>query len=136
MVATSRLRTIITAAGLCLLITAGCRTAAQTGAVVGALAGAGIGQALGGSTEATAVGAALGAAVGYLVGHAEDKQDVSKEPIRIREEMDYVTVSIRNTDGSISRIRLQQEGIGYVGTRGEYYDHLPTEAELESIYGF
>lgn len=133
--ATGRSRAIITA-GLCLLATAGCRTAAQTGAVVGALAGAGIGQALGGSTEATVVGAALGAAAGYVMGRGEDEQDLAREPSRIREEMDYVTVSIWNADGSVRRIRLRQEGVGYIGAQGEYYDHLPTEDELERAYGF
>ncbi len=132
---TSKFKALITA-GLCLLATAGCRTAAQTGAVVGALAGAGIGQALGSSTEATAVGAVLGAAAGYMIGHGEDEQDLLPEPSRIREEMDYVTVTIEKADGSIRRIRLRQEGIGYIGAQGEYYDHLPTEDELQHVYGF
>jgi hypothetical protein len=134
--ATDRFNAVITAVGLSLLAMAGCRTAAQTGVMIGALAGAGIGQALGGSTEATAVGTALGAAAGYVMGHGEDEHNLLQEPSRIREEMDYGTVTIRNADGSIRRIRLRQEGIGYIGTRGEYYDHLPTEDELKGTYGF
>jgi hypothetical protein len=47
-----------------------------------------------------------------------------------------VTVNITNSNGSISRVRLRREGIGYVGTRGEFYDHLPTEDELRPVYGF
>jgi hypothetical protein len=54
----------------------------------------------------------------------------------MRQEMDFVTVNITNSNGSISRVRLRPEGVGYVGTRGEFYDHLPTEDELRPMYGF
>lgn len=58
------------------------------------------------------------------------------ERVHIRQEMDYATVDITDSDGSISRVRLRREGIGYLGTRGEFYDHLPTEEELRPTYGF
>jgi len=54
----------------------------------------------------------------------------------IREEMNYATVNMTNSNGSISQVRLRKQGVGYVGTRGEYYDHLPTSEELRPIYGF
>jgi len=39
-------------------------------------------------------------------------------------------------NGSISQVRLRKYGVGYVGTRGEYYSHIPTEDQLRPIYGF
>lgn len=115
---------------------AGCRTGAQTGTLVGVLAGAGLGQAIGGNTEATVIGAAVGGAAGYMIGNEGDKEQARMERARIRAEMDYVVVNVRNSNGSISRVRLRKDGIGYVGTRGEWYDHLPTEDELRPVYGF
>lgn len=47
-----------------------------------------------------------------------------------------VTVNVRNSNGSISRVRLRKEGVGYVGTRGECYDRLPAEDQLRPVYGF
>jgi hypothetical protein len=127
---------ILMAVGASLLMMAGCQTGAQTGALIGALAGAGIGQAIGGDTEGTVIGAAVGGAAGYMIGNEEDKRHAWAERARIREEMDYVTVSVRNSNGSFSRVRLRKDGIGYVGTRGEFYDHLPTSDELRPVYGF
>lgn len=133
----NELRTIVLAlAAVGMLVLGGCETAAQTGAAIGVLAGAGIGQAVGGSTEATVIGAAIGGAAGYMIGNEEDKAQARWERRRLREEMDCVTVNVRNSNGSISRVRLQREGIGYVGARGEYYDHLPADDELRPVYGF
>lgn len=119
-----------------LVIAAGCQNSAQTGAGIGVLAGAGLGQAIGRNTEATVLGAAIGGIAGYVIGNEDDKVQASRERARIRQEMDYVTVSVRNSNGSISQVRLRREGIGYVGTRGEYYDRLPTEDQLRPVYGF
>ena len=135
--ATNGLRTVVLiAAGAGMVAMAGCETAAQTGAAIGVLAGAGIGQAIGGNTEATVIGAAVGGASGYMIGNEEDKAQARWERRRIREEMDCVTVNVRNSNGSISQVRLRREGIGYVGARGEYYDHLPADDELRPVYGF
>lgn len=119
-----------------LVIVAGCQNSAQSGAGIGVLAGAGLGQAFGRNTEATVIGAAIGGIAGYVIGNEDDKARASYERARIREEMDYVTVSVTNSNGSISQVRLRKEGIGYVGTRGEYYDRLPTEDQLRPVYGF
>lgn len=119
-----------------LLAIAGCQTAAQTGAAVGVLAGAGIGQAIGGHPGATILGAAIGGAAGYVIGREEDESRTQAEHVRMRQEMDFVTVNVTNSNGSFSRVRLQREGIGYLGMRGEFYDHLPTEDELRPVYGF
>jgi len=127
---------ILIAVAAALLIAAGCQNNAQTGAGIGALAGAGIGQAIGRNTEATVIGAAIGGIAGYVIGNEDDKAQASRERAKIREETDYVTVNVTNSNGSISRVRLRKEGIGYVGTRGEYYDRLPTEDQLRPVYGF
>jgi uncharacterized protein YcfJ len=125
---------LIVTAGL--LLIAGCENSAQTGAAVGVLAGAGLGQAIGHHTGATVVGAAVGGVAGYIIGNEDDKRQDRIERMQMRQEMDYVTVNITNSNGSFSRVRLRREGIGYVGTRGEFYDHLPTEDELRPVYGF
>ena len=133
----SRIGTIIlVAAAASLLALAGCETAAQTGALVGTVAGVGIGGAVGGTAGSAVIGGAVGGAAGYMIGNEEDKEEARMERARMREETDYVTVSITNSNGSFCRVRLRREGNGYVGTRGEFYDHLPTQDELRPIYGF
>ncbi len=132
--------TQVLALSLGFLFIAGCGSGGSTGAGIGALAGAGIGQLAGGSTEATLIGAAIGGGTGYIVGNEADKKAANKkntvQMASIREEMNYVTVNMTNSNGSISQVRLRKQGVGYVGTRGEYYDHLPTSEELRPIYGF
>jgi hypothetical protein len=54
----------------------------------------------------------------------------------MRQEMNTVAVNITNSNGSVSQVRLRRHGVGYLGTRGEYYHTLPTEDQLRPIYGF
>ena len=133
-----KLMTILAAAvlSLCMIFFAGCESSAQFGSAIGALAGAGIGQLAGGDTEATLIGAAVGGAAGYMIGNEDDKVYARAERADMRREMETVPVNITNSNGSISQVRLKRHGVGYVGTRGEYYNHLPTEDELRPIYGF
>ena len=133
-----KLKTILAAAVLSLgmIFLAGCESGAQFGSAIGALAGASIGQLAGGDTEATLIGAAVGGAAGYMVGNESDKVYAHAERADMRREMETVPVNITNSNGSISQVRLKRHGVGYVGTRGEYYHHLPTEDELRPIYGF
>jgi outer membrane lipoprotein SlyB len=114
----------------------GCQNHAQSHMAGGAVVGAGIGQIAGGNTEATAIGAVIGGAAGYIIGNEADKHEARKERAEIREEADYVTVNVTNSNGSISQVRLKKYGVGYVGTRGEYYPKLPTEDQLRPVYGF
>ena len=114
----------------------GCESDAQTGSLLGAGVGALAGQAIGGDTEATLLGAGIGAGTGYMVGNETDKKKTKSEIQQLREEMKTVTVNITNSNGSISTVKLTKQGTGYVGPRGEYYDHLPREEELKPIYGF
>ena len=127
---------VVVAASLGLVFLAGCESDAQVGSAVGVLAGASIGQIAGGDTEATLIGAAVGGVTGYMLGNESDKMRAQAERANIREEMRYVTVHITNSNGSISRVRLRRHGVGYVGTRGEYYNRLPTEDQLRPVYGF
>ena len=113
---------------------AGCESDAQTGALVGTAAGAGIGQLAGGSTEATLIGAAIGGGAGYMVGNERDKKKTKTEMNDLRAEMNVVTVTITNSNGSKKQVRLQKQGVGYIGPQGEYYDHLPTDEELRPLY--
>ncbi len=133
-----KLTTILAAAVLSLgsLFFVGCESDAQVGTAIGALAGAGIGQLAGGDSEATLIGAAVGGAAGYMLGNESDKTREQAERAYMRQEMRTVAVNITNSNGSISQVRLRRHGVGYVGTRNEYYNHLPTEDELRPIYGF
>ena len=118
------------------LVLGGCESDAQVGSAIGALAGAGIGQLAGGDTEATLIGAAVGGAAGYMIGNESEREKAYAERASMHDEMNTVAVNITNSNGSISQVRLKRHGVGYVGTRGEYYSHLPSENELRPIYGF
>lgn len=127
---------LVVAVSFGLVFVAGCETCAQTGTAVGALAGASVGQLAGGDAESTVIGAAVGGAAGYMLGNEADKRQARAERACIQQEMKYVTVNFTNSNGSISQVRLKKHGVGYVGTRGEYYSKLPTEEQLRPVYGF
>lgn len=132
----SRVSHILLSVVLALVLAGGCQNHAQSHMAGGAAVGAGIGQIAGRNTEATAIGAVIGGAAGYVIGNEADKREAHKERAEMREHTDYVTVNVTNSNGSISQVRLQKYGVGYVGTRGEYYPKLPTEDQLRPIYGF
>ena len=119
-----------------LVFVVGCESDAQTGTAIGALAGAGIGQLAGGSTESTLIGAAVGGGAGYMLGNEGDKKKAAADRANIREEINTVMVNVTCSNGSIIQVKLKKQGVGYVGTRGEYYDKLPTEDQLRPLYGF
>ena len=118
------------------LLVSGCESDAQTGAGIGALAGAGIGQLAGRDTEATLIGAAIGAGAGYIIGNEQDKKKQKAEMENQADDVDTVIVNVVNNNGSVTPVRLQRKGTGYVGPRGEYYETLPTSEQLEPAYGF
>ena len=118
------------------LLVSGCESDAQTGAGIGALAGAGIGQLAGRDTEATLIGAAIGAGAGYVIGNEQDKKKQKAEMENQADDVDTVIVNVVNNNGSVTPVRLQRKGTGYVGPRGEYYETLPTSEQLEPAYGF
>ena len=123
-----------------LLFAGGCGSDATTGAGVGGLLGAGVGALAGGDTKSTLIGAGVGAGAGYMIGNERDKKkdkaQTEAEMAQLRAEMSNVTVTVTNSNGSKSQVLLRKQGVGYVGPRGEYYDHLPTDEELRPVYGF
>ena len=129
---------VILAAFVCTPICiSGCQSDAQTGALIGGAAGAGIGQLAGGDTESTLIGAAVGSGAGYVIGNESDKKKTKAEMEGIRQEMNTVTVNVDNSNGSITQVALQKQGVGYLGPRGEYYNNLPTSEQLRQAgYGF
>ncbi|MHC4740439.1 MAG: glycine zipper domain-containing protein [Planctomycetota bacterium] len=121
--------------GAAMTLMVGCESDAQTGAGVGVAGGALAGQLIGGDTESTLIGAGIGAGAGYMVGNERDKKKTKAEMDQLRADMNNVTVTITNSNGSKSQVLLRKQGVGYVGPRGEYYDHLPTDEELRPLYG-
>jgi outer membrane lipoprotein SlyB len=130
----------IVAVSLSSVLTGGCESGAQTGAALGGLTGAGIGAIVGHqsgrTTEGALIGGAVGAGAGYMLGNEQDKKRAQAERDFLREEMNCVTVNMTNSNGSISQVMLRKQGVGYIGTRGEYYNRLPTEDQLRPVYGF
>ncbi len=118
------------------IFVAGCQNDAQTGSAVGALAGAGIGQLAGRSTESTLIGAAVGGGAGYILGNESDKQKQQTQLRAMQNDMNSAIVNVTNSNGSIVQVRLRRQGVGWVGTRGEYYPTLPTGEQLKPVYGF
>ena len=119
-----------------LAFAAGCESDAQTGALIGTAIGAGAGQAIGGDTEATILGAVAGGAIGYGVGNEGDKKKTQAEINALRAEQNIVIVWVTCSDGSKIPVKLRKDGPNYIGPKGNYYDHLPTEDELRPVYGF
>ena len=119
------------------LFVVGCETQAQSGALIGSGVGAGVGAlASRGSAEGTLIGAAVGGGAGYIVGNEADKKQQKQEMQNMQMQANSALVNIHNSNGSVSTIRLTRSGTGYIGPRNEFYDHLPTEAELRPVYGF
>jgi len=127
---------IVVSVSLASVFVAGCESEAQTASAVGALTGAGIGQMAGRDTESTLIGAAVGGAAGYMIGNEADKKKTQAEMYCLRQEMNTVLVKVTNSNGSIIQVPLRKHGVGYVGTRGEYYSVLPGEDQLRPVYGF
>jgi hypothetical protein len=118
----------------------GCETQGQTGAAVGTAAGAGIGAIVGHqkgkATEGALIGGAVGGGTGYIIGNEGDKKQQKAEIQGMQQEMNTQMINIHNSNGSIIQVKVTRSGTGWAGPRGEWYDHLPTEAELKPIYGF
>jgi hypothetical protein len=60
----------------------------------------------------------------------------SKANVQNQIQINTTTVKVTNSNGSIFQVPLRQEGPGWLGPRGEYYEQLPTEDQLKPIYGF
>ena len=119
-----------------LLILTGCQDNAQKGTMLGGLAGAGVGQLAGGDTESTLIGAAVGAGAGYIFGNESDKKRTQNQMYAMNNEINSQIVNVTNSNGSVIQVKRRRQGVGWVGTRGEYYATLPTEDQLRPVYGF
>lgn len=117
-------------------LTTGCETDAQNTALLGTAIGAGVGALAGGDTEGALIGAAIGGGAGYVVGNESDKKQSQQDIAAVRAEQNTMVVWITNSNGSKIPVRLTRSGPGFQGPRGEYYDHMPSEADLKMVYGF
>ncbi|MHC4596204.1 MAG: hypothetical protein ACYS19_14855, partial [Planctomycetota bacterium] len=72
----------------------------------------------------------------YMLGNESDRRKAQVERAYLRREMNTVLVKVTNSNGSVVQVPLRKQGVGYVGTRGEYYGTLPTEDQLRPVYGF
>ena len=122
------------AAGLFLV--AGCESESQNSALLGSAIGAGVGALAGGDTEGALIGAAVGGGVGYMAGNESEKKRTQQDIAAVRAEQNTVTVWITNSNGSKIPVKLNRQGPGYLGPRGEYYETLPPESDLKPLYGF
>jgi uncharacterized protein YcfJ len=117
----------------------GCETQAQNDALIGGGIGAGAGAIIGHQSGHAGTGALIGGAVGggtgYVIGNERDKKQGTAVQSQ-QQQTNTVTVSVTNSNGSVTPVKLIRSGNNYTGPRGEVYDHLPTEAELKSAYGF
>jgi hypothetical protein len=127
---------LVLALGLAFL--AGCENAAQTGALIGAGVGAGTGQLIGRDTESTLIGTAVGGGIGYIIGNEQDKKNAAFERQAIRQEAQAQTevVWVTTSNGSKIPVKLRRQGPYWVGPEGEYYDTMPTNEQLNKLYGF
>ena len=120
-----------------LILIAGCETQGQSGALIGSGIGAGVGELEGGSTEATLIGAAVGGGAGYFIGNEGDKKKQRQEIQQVREEMNYQTVYVTNSTGSVIPVKLRRSGPDWIGPKGELYRNgLPSPEVLKPVYGF
>ena len=46
-----------------------------------------------------------------------------------------VTVRIKNKNGSATSIMMVRKGNGFVGPQGEYYEAMPSNEQLNALYG-
>ncbi len=121
---------------------------AVTGGTLGALAGGIIGN----QSHDTAAGMLIGGAVGAVAGAAVGSQiqkPVYEEPAPVAAvpsapaaaspaatyDTDKVTLNVPNSNGSYTAVVLRRSGNGYVGPQGEYYDQVPSTAQLQAMYG-
>lgn len=104
------------------------------GAGTGALAGAIIGNNVDGinSWQGAAGGAVLGGLVGNQMGRQQDQINA------IDSRVNYQTVHVRNSDGSVTPVQLRRaQGDQWVTPRGNVYNGMPSERQLKQAgFGF
>jgi len=122
---------------------------AATGGALGALAGGIIGHQSHDTGAGMLIGGAVGAVAGAAVGSQIQKPEPGPQQVIVAQPApvvvsqvptttyagDTVTVNVPNSNGGYTAIVLKRSGNGYVGPQGEYYDQIPTTAQLQAMYG-
>ena len=123
---------------------------AATGGALGMLAGGVIGHQSHSTGAGMLIGGAVGAVAGAAVGSQIQKPEeppqqvvveqpapvvVTQAPPTATYSGDTVTVNVPNSNGSYTAVVLRRSGNGYVGPQGEYYDQVPSTAQLQAMYG-
>src|SRR5208283_3966165 len=122
---------------------------AVTGGVLGAVAGGVIGHQSHDTGAGMLIGGALGAVAGAAVGSQIQKPEPPPQQVIVAQPApvvvaqgpsttysgDTVTINVPNSNGGYTAVVLKRSGTGYVGPQGEYYDQVPTTAQLQAMYG-
>jgi hypothetical protein len=123
---------------------------AATGGALGMLAGGIIGHQSHDTGAGMLIGGAVGAVTGAAIGSQIQKPEpppqqvvvaqpapvvVAQTPPSATYSGDMVTVNVPNNNGGYTAVVLKRSGNGYVGPQGEYYDQVPTTAQLQAMYG-
>ena len=119
---------------------------AVTGGVLGAVAGGIIGHQSHDTGAGVLIGGALGAVAGAAVGSQMQKPEPAPSTVVVAQPAqaagpstvysgDTVTVNVTNSNGSYTSVVLKRSSNGYIGPQGEYYDQVPSTAQLQAMYG-
>ncbi|MBF0511623.1 MAG: glycine zipper 2TM domain-containing protein [Candidatus Omnitrophica bacterium] len=119
------------------------------GAVAGGVLGAVAGGIIGHQSHDTGAGMLIGGAVGAVAGAAVGSQmqkplpPPEPAPVVVAQPVvpsttyagDTVTVNVPDRTGGYTSVVLKRSGNGYVGPQGEYYNQVPSTAQLQAMYG-
>ena len=120
---------------------------AVTGGVLGAMAGGIIGHQSHDTAAGVLIGGALGAVAGAAVGSQMQKPEPPPpvQPVVVAQTAsvvptttysgDTVTVNVTNLSGGYTAVVLKRSGNGYIGPQGEFYNEVPSTAQLQAMYG-
>ena len=124
---------------------------AATGGALGALAGGIIGHQSHDTGAGMLIGGAVGAITGAAIGSNIQKPDAPPPPTQVIVAQpapvvvaqaptttysgDTVTVNVPSSNGGYIAVVLKRSGNGYLGPQGEYYDQVPSMAQLQAMYG-
>ena len=119
---------------------------AAAGGALGALAGGIIGHQSHDTGAGMLIGGAVGAVTGAAVGSTIQKPELPPQQVIVTQPAtvivptttysgDTVTVNVPNNNGGYTAVVLKRSGNGYVGPQGEYYDQIPSNEQLQAMYG-
>ena len=123
---------------------------AAAGGALGMLAGGVIGHQSHDTGAGMLIGGAVGAVTGAVVGSTIQKPVYEQPaPVVVSQQApvvvsqgptttysgDTVTVNVPNNNGGYSAVVLKRSGNGYLGPQGEYYEQVPSTAQLQAMYG-